>query len=242
MQIMAVQVPAGMQGGMVLQVQTPAGLMEVQIPDSLEPGMSFQIQVPMAAPVTPSPPVPPPPPPPPAPPPAPTATTSVELKALLLTLVRRLPERGLDAVQADVPPWEMDEIVEVVGKLEALDPSARDGWMAVDEWSGKWVMRYTSSKTFHRNEGVTGYAYSRPEVTTPDLTLAIDVPRNGYVTLAESILRPNAPAAVDGDVALAECLWQVGPNDMLKIEPRNMSADGRSWSPRDPNAGDEVCT
>ena len=47
MQVMAVQVPAGMQGGMALQVQTPAGLMEVQIPDGLEPGMSFQMQVPI---------------------------------------------------------------------------------------------------------------------------------------------------------------------------------------------------
>lgn len=49
MQVLAVQVPDGMQGGQMLQVQTPAGLMQVQIPDGLEPGMSFQMQVPAVA-------------------------------------------------------------------------------------------------------------------------------------------------------------------------------------------------
>ena len=48
-QNMSVQVPQGMQGGMPLQVQTPAGVVQVQIPPGLQPGMSFQIQAPGAA-------------------------------------------------------------------------------------------------------------------------------------------------------------------------------------------------
>jgi hypothetical protein len=49
MQTMRVQVPGGMTGGMLLQVQTPAGLMEVQIPRGLEPGETFEMLVPMSA-------------------------------------------------------------------------------------------------------------------------------------------------------------------------------------------------
>ena len=44
---MAVTVPQGMQGGMSLQVQTPAGLMEVTIPQGLQGGQSFEMMVPM---------------------------------------------------------------------------------------------------------------------------------------------------------------------------------------------------
>ena len=43
--IMTVTVPAGMTGGVPLQVQTPAGLMQVDIPAGLAAGQSFQIQV-----------------------------------------------------------------------------------------------------------------------------------------------------------------------------------------------------
>ena len=50
MQVMQVQVPQGMQGGMPLQVQTPGGVMHVQIPPGLQPGMVFEMQVPMSQP------------------------------------------------------------------------------------------------------------------------------------------------------------------------------------------------
>ena len=38
-----VQVPQGMQGGMPVQVQTPAGLVQVPSPPGLEPGATFRI-------------------------------------------------------------------------------------------------------------------------------------------------------------------------------------------------------
>ena len=47
MQVMQVQVPQGMQGGMPMQVQTPGGVMQVQIPPGLQPGTAFHIQVPV---------------------------------------------------------------------------------------------------------------------------------------------------------------------------------------------------
>ena len=47
-QLMMVQVPGGMQGGMQMQVHTIAGLMNVTIPMGLMPGQTFQVQVPTA--------------------------------------------------------------------------------------------------------------------------------------------------------------------------------------------------
>ena len=49
-QTMSVQVPQGVQGGMPMQVQTAAGVVQVQVPPGLQPGMAFQIQVPGAQP------------------------------------------------------------------------------------------------------------------------------------------------------------------------------------------------
>ena len=112
--------------------------------------------------------------------------------------------------------------------------------MYSDFFDGEWRLRYTSSRTFHRNEGLTGYAYRNPNCETPELLLKINQPRSNWVLFEEPIVRPNAQAAVEGDSCLAECLWQVGPNDALKLDPKRMQADGREWTPRDPNQGDEV--
>jgi len=48
MQKMAVTVPQGMQGGMPLQVQTPAGLMQVTVPAGCASGSTFEMMVPAA--------------------------------------------------------------------------------------------------------------------------------------------------------------------------------------------------
>ena len=87
---------------------------------------------------------------------------------------------------------------------------------------GERRLRYTSSRTFHRNEGLTGYAYRNPNCETPELLLKINQPRSNWVLFEEPIVRPNAQAAVEGDSCLAECLWQVGPNDALKLDPKRM--------------------
>ena len=44
------QVPQGVQGGMMVQVQTPGGPMQVQVPQGLMPGQVFHMQMPAAAP------------------------------------------------------------------------------------------------------------------------------------------------------------------------------------------------
>ena len=119
----------------------------------------------------PSPPPPPPPPPPPAAVASPLPTDTAQLKARLLTLVRKLPNRGLDAYEAELPPWEQESLLDLVDELEPLDPSERDGWMYSDFFDGEWRLRYTSSRTFHRNEGLTGYAYRNPNCETPELLL-----------------------------------------------------------------------
>ena len=55
-QMMMVEVPAGLSGGQMVQLQTPAGPMAVQIPPGLTAGQSFQVQLP-AAPTQPAQPV-----------------------------------------------------------------------------------------------------------------------------------------------------------------------------------------
>ena len=44
---MMVTVPQGVQGGMPLQMQTPAGIMQVTVPNGLYPGQTFEILVPV---------------------------------------------------------------------------------------------------------------------------------------------------------------------------------------------------
>ena len=167
--------------------------------------------------------------------------SSDELKAELLTLVRQLPERGRLAFEADVMPWEVEAVQTCVNELEHFDPAARDGWMYSEDFCGDWELRYTSSRAFHRNEGATGYAASRPGCVTPELILRIDAPRLNWITLEEPVLRSGADAAVAGDVMSAECLWQAGAADVLRMEPMLMrDPNGREWKPRDSNVGDEV--
>merc|ERR1719453_1540716 len=50
-QMMTVQVPSGMAGGMAMQVNTPAGLMQVTIPNGLVEGQTFQMQMPAQQPM-----------------------------------------------------------------------------------------------------------------------------------------------------------------------------------------------
>ena len=168
--------------------------------------------------------------------------TAEGLKAQLLTMVRLLPDRGRDATVGSLP--EGEAILEVIRALEPLDPAARNGWMDSEQWAANgqapWLLRYTSSRTFHLNEGLTGYAYKRPDCATPELLLQLNAPRRGMCTLSEPIVRPGADAAVPGDAMVAECTYDAGANDALRLEARLMRADGRQWSPRDPNAGDEV--
>jgi len=42
---LSVQVPPGVEGGQIMQVHTPSGVMEVQVPPGLGPGATFQFLV-----------------------------------------------------------------------------------------------------------------------------------------------------------------------------------------------------
>jgi len=156
-----------------------------------------------------------------------------------------LPGRGRDASEAEKPPWEVQAVLTAIDELEPLDPAARDGWMYSNEFdnaesAAPWVLRFTNSRTFHRNDGLTGYAYKRPDCTTPEVLLRVNSPRRGFCIVEEPIVRPGAASASPGDSVEAECAWSVGPKDALKLEPQQMRADGREWAARDPNVGDEV--
>ena len=135
-------------------------------------------------------------------------------------------------------------VIGLVNALEPLDPSARDGWMVADAWcanTSPWALRFTSSRTFHLNEGLTGFAYQRPDCATPELTMRVNTPSRNFVTFEEPIVRPGADGPLEGDTMAAECTWASAADDVLKVDASWMcSPDGRRWRPRDPNAGDEV--
>ena len=101
-----------------------------------------------------------------------------------------------------------------------------------------WVLQYTSSRTFHINEGLLGYAAKWAEVETPELLLWVDQPNRGSILLEEPIVRPKANAAAERDVVRAECSWQVGRDDVLKIEAR---ATPSAFLPIDPLAYTMAC-
>lgn len=247
---MLVTVPSGSSPGDVLQCSTPEGLVEVTIPSGFNAGSTFEIIVPRQSSSSPVPSV-----PAPAPSPMPASLpthaaydSADELKARLVTLVNRLPERGRAALLVDQQPWELLAIAAAIDALQSLDPaSARDGWMYEKAWGGStgaaaWVLRFTSSRSFHLNEGLTGYACRWPEVSTPELRMWVDQPRRDCLLLEEPIVRGDGGGAVakPEDACIAECVWRIGPADSLRIEVQTFRADGRQWSPRDPNQGDEV--
>ena len=170
----------------------------------------------------------------------PKALSAAELQARLLTLIQRIPERGADALFAEPPPWELAEVLEAVAALEPLDPTGRDGWMysAAFEDSGggggggskcTWVLRFTSSRTFHLNEGLLGYACRTPSAATPELRLQLNAPRDGWLRLEEPIVRADADAAKPGDSCVATCTWSAVAGtsvaaglDVLKVRLEQM--------------------
>lgn len=111
--LLAVTVPEGMQGGMMLQVQTPAGLMQVQIPDGLGPGSTFQMQVPAAAPAA----VPAPAPEVQLPPPVPPAASSASDDYLSGQFAEDWAAAGRkDALAADVARFKAQAAVDNPGE------------------------------------------------------------------------------------------------------------------------------
>ncbi|KAL1515056.1 hypothetical protein AB1Y20_004121 [Prymnesium parvum] len=156
--------------------------------------------------------------------------TLPELQEELLELLDDIPSRGAGASAEDA-----DDVMEIVGELAALNP--RPDWAVAPELAGRWRLRYTSSKAFHNNRGLTGYARDIGGVSTPELLMEI---RTDYsiVTYVEPLtLEGGSIAAVLGGFAgakevKAECVWKAS-RDVFLVNTQRIVVGDRSWEPAD---------
>ena len=103
-----------------------------------------------------------------------------------------MPERG-----ARVSAEDAADVSQIVSELEEEGSPAGPDWNPLslepaparrllqrrppletrhlsDDLPGGWQLRYTTSKAFHRNGGLTGYAADFAAVETPQLTMKIE--------------------------------------------------------------------
>jgi len=157
--------------------------------------------------------------------------TLPELKEELLDLLAEIPNRGLDASAED-----MEDVLEIVAELEELNPCP--DWALAPQLGGRWRLRYTSSKTFKNNQGLTGYARDMTGVETPELFMTI---RTDYrlLTYEEPLkLQDGSLAAMLGKFAgaesiVAECTWMASSTNGFAVTTSMMNVGGRTWEPAD---------
>eukprot|EP00967_Tisochrysis_lutea_P019903 scaffold22650_cov28-Tisochrysis_lutea.AAC.2 len=90
-----------------------------------------------------------------------------DLALELLELVDEISGRG-----ADVTPQDLSDVLEIVGDLEISD-WADTNWDRSPHLAGAWGLRFTNSKAFHLNGGITGYARDIKGVQTPELIMKV---------------------------------------------------------------------
>lgn len=133
------------------------------------------------------------------------AATLLELKQELLDLLGEIPNRGLGA-----DPDDAIDVLEIIQELEELNP-CRD-WANAPQLGGRWRLRYTSSKTFENNKGLTGYARDVSGVETPELFMTIQTNYRLLQYEEPLQLQEGSLAAMLGKFAginavVAECTW-----------------------------------
>jgi hypothetical protein len=175
-------------------------------------------------------------------------SAAAALKAELAVLLADAADRGMHAHEmqpaqslAGAVP-QAEQVKRVADELEPLDPSWNEGWMRSAALDGSWRLRFTSSRVFHRNGGLTGYTVSYPGVSTPSLFMSIG-PAAGRLVFTEPVQvdQPSTAGADPPTEVVAECAWSVGPNEALKIECQRYVAGDRMWAPRaGTGASDEV--
>jgi hypothetical protein len=85
----------------------------------------------------------------------------------LLDLVDEIGSRGANAAPDDV-----SDVLEIATDLAAADPAGMN-WDLSPHLAGAWRLRFTNSKAFHLNGGLTGYAKEVAGVTTPELIMKV---------------------------------------------------------------------
>jgi len=156
---------------------------------------------------------------------------ALELKEELFDLLSDVENRGIGA-----PSDLADDIFEVVGELEESAPGYN--WAESPLLAGRWRLRYTSSKTFANNEGLSGYARDLQGVATPELDMRLETRFKRLVYEERLELEQGSIAALFGKFAGAEsicveCAWSRTRDGLMAVESQTVVVGDRSWEPAD---------
>lgn len=125
--------------------------------------------------------------------------SAAELREELIDLLEDVSDRGINA-----PSEIAEDVFEVVGDLERAAPPGR--WSESPHLAGKWRLRYTSSKTFAKNQGLTGYAKDIGGVLTPETFMKVET-KFKRLTYEEPLeLQQGSVAALFGKLANAKAV------------------------------------
>ena len=166
-------------------------------------------------------------------------------KSALFAALDGAPDRGLAEYEDYQTPAWVSAVADAVDALQPLDPSRGD-WMVDPAFSGSWLLAYTSSPTFRRNRGLSGYETFVDGVETPQLVMEL-LPRSKLSF--EEPLDDESAAALATHFRLSDdeppesveidCSWVVGADDSLRLtfsavrvgsktlEPVNAAAQGK---------------
>jgi len=170
-----------------------------------------------------------------APPPVAADSDADELVDELLDLVEdaeAVCDRGIGA-----PAELCEDILEVVGELEETFPP-EVGWSDSADLAGRWQLRYTSSKTFANNRGLTGYARDLSGVETPETFMDVQTQFKRLVYEESLAFEKGSMASVFGRFANArvvkvECRWSETRDGAMAVESQRVVVGSNSWEPAD---------
>lgn len=157
--------------------------------------------------------------------------TAGELKDELLDLLGDVVDRGIDA------PTELaEDLLEVVGELGETSPP--DDWSRSPDLGGRWRLRYTSSKTFANNRGLSGYARDLAGVETPELLMRVETTykRLQYeepLELASGSLAAMVGNFASADAVVVDCTYTQTRDDVMAVVSQTVTVGSRSWEPAD---------
>merc|ERR1740133_795144 len=134
-----------------------------------------------------------------------------ELMDELFDLLDTIPERGFEASEDDKA-----DVLEIIAELEEMEGGdACADYSNSPLFSGTFTLLYTSSKTFHTNQGLMAYSRDVAGVSTPELTMKLTREAGNRLVVFEEPLEfdDKSIAGVIGgltntDVLRAECSWR----------------------------------
>jgi len=154
-----------------------------------------------------------------------------ELRDELVDLLGEVSDRGIGAA-----PELAEDLLEVVCELEDACPAP--SWDQSPSLGGRWRLRYTSSKTFANNLGLTGYARDIAGVNTPDTFMTVETAFKRLVYEEPLVLEPGSLTAlfgkfVNADAVQVECTWRKTEDGSMGVESQRIVVGDNAWAPAD---------